>query len=274
MRKKGPKIGLALGAGGARGLAHIGVLKTLEKEGIIPDCIAGVSMGSLVGAYYCLGQDLDELEKEVLAFNRRRALKKLVDPNNPKKSLIKGKKIEKYINETTGGATFRNLKKPFKVVTTDLESGKEIILEKGNLTKALLASISVPGIFPPVKIYGKHLVDGGVVNFTPTDVVEDMGADLVIGVDLIIRREAKLDKSPSILSSLIQSYEIVRSQGAKLKNKDHKKELVMIEPKIKGTIDSFKFYKIERFIQEGERAAKKALPQIKRKLKKLEKQFK
>ncbi len=99
LKNSKPKIGLVLGGGGARGLAHIGVLKELEKEGIKPDLIVGVSMGALIGTYYALGMDLQYLEKEVISLNRRKALKEFFDVSNPKKGLIKGKKIEKYIRK-------------------------------------------------------------------------------------------------------------------------------------------------------------------------------
>ncbi len=263
------KIGLALGAGGARGLAHIGVLKVLEKEGLIPDYVAGSSMGSLIGAYYCLGFDLEELEKEVKTFSRARAVSRLMDLNNPRKSLIKGKKVERYIDNLLKGSTFKDLERPFRVVATDLGSGEEVILEKGSLTKSLMASISVPGIFPPVRRYNKNLVDGGVANFTPVDVVADMGADFIIGVDLIIRRRHQ-PRSPGMFSSLIQSYEIIRKKGSKVKVKDGTKDTVLIKPEIKGAIDSFRFSDINRFIMEGERAAKRNLPVMRRKLRELE----
>ena len=255
------KIGIALGGGGARGVAHIGVLKTLEKAGISPDYVVGVSMGSLIGAYYCLGFDLDYLEEEVCSLTKSKAIKKFLDLNNPKKSLIKGKKIEKYIDKINKESTFKDLKKPFKVVSTDLFTGEEVVLDEGNLTKALMSSISVPGIFPPVKLKGRYLVDGGVMNTTPVNVVEDMGADIIIGVDLVIQRGGEVSE-PNIFSSLIQSYEVIRSQGAKSKLKDVSKKLIVIEPHLRETVDSFKFYDMRKFIRSGEIAAEKVLGDI------------
>ena len=264
--QKKPTIGVALGGGGARGLAHIGVLKVLEKNGTKPDYIAGVSMGAFVGACYSLGADLEKMEKEATSFNRAKAIKRTVDLNNPKKSILKGDKVYKYIKKWVGETTFADTHIPLRIIATDLASGEEVVLKRGNLADAVRASISVPGIFPPVKINNRYLVDGGVLNCTPVNVLEKMGADIIIGVDLIIKRKVEL-KKPSMIATLVQSYEVMRSHGAKNDVEKTNKNAIIIKPHLRGTIDSFKFYNINKFIESGEKAAQKDLARIKRRIK-------
>lgn len=269
---KEPKIGLALGGGGARGIAHIGALKVLEKEGIKIDYLSGVSMGSFIGACYVAGISLEEMEKEALSFNKKKAIKLFLDIANPKRSLIKGVKVANYIRDFLKNKNFEDTKIPFKTVATDLSNGKEVVLDKGSLANAVRASIGVPGIFPPVKIGESYLVDGGIVNCTPVDLVEKMGADIIIGVDLIIKREIKLEKAPGMVTSLVQSFEIIRSHGTLSNIKKVSRDVILIKPHLRGAIDSFKFYDIDKFIDSGERAAREAMPEIKRKIESFKRQ--
>jgi NTE family protein len=259
MKKK--KIGLALGGGGARGLAHIGVLKVLRQAGIKIDFIAGTSMGALIGAVYALGLDMAEIEKEVISFDKKKAIISLFDFGKPGSSILKGDKIYRYIDALLLGKHFSETNIPFKAVATDLETGEEIILDKGKIVDAIMASISVPGIFPPVKIGSTYLIDGGVVNPTPIDVVKKMGADKIIGVDLISTKGKNFTSSPGMISTLLQSYEIIRTQAVKFKLAENN-EAIMIKPKIRGAVESFKFYDIVKFIKSGEEATKEALPEI------------
>lgn len=243
------------------------MLKVLEREGIIPSIIVGCSIGSLIGAYYSLGFDLAQLEEKFLSLNNKKAIKEFVDAGNPKRSLLKGKKIERYIDKNiVKGSTFKDLKKEFKVVTTDLATGDEIILEKGSLTKSLLASSSIPGIFPPVKIEDNYLVDGGLSNITPIDIVSDMGADIIIGVDLVIKDPAKL-KDPGMLKTLLQSYEIMRAQETKSKiKKINQKNTIIIQPDARDPIDSFRFNNVKGVIESGERSTEKVISKIKKQI--------
>jgi NTE family protein len=261
------KIGLALGGGGARGLAHLGVLKVLKRENIKIDYICGVSMGAFMGSYYALGLDLEALEKEVVKTTKRKAVKELLDLNGFKVSILKGKKTDKYIRKYLNNYKFSDTKIPLNIVATDLANGDEILLKKGDISEAVLASLSVPGIFPPVKIDDRYLIDGGVVNCTPVDVVEKMGADFIIGVDLVMKRNIKLDK-PGLVTTLMQSYEIIRTHGIKHKIDSVLKDKIIIKPKLNGTIDSFKFYDIDKFIKAGEDEAEKMLPEIRKYMKK------
>lgn len=270
MTVKKKKIGIALGGGGARGIAHIGVLKVLEEENIDIDIVAGVSMGAIIGACYSLGISTGEMEREAISMNKRKAVSNLMDLARPSKSLLKGEKAYKFISKFIGAKTFEETKIPFGVIATDLEGGDEVVINSGNIARAVQASMSVPGIFPPVKIGDNYLIDGGVVNPTPTDLARKMGADLVIGVDLVLKKRVKLN-NPGIVTTLLQSYEIIRSQAVKFKigRQEENGDPIIIQPEIRSTIDSFKFYNIHKFIESGEEATRKALPEIRKRIKEL-----
>ena len=263
------KIGLALGGGGARGLAHFGVLKVLKREGINIDFVSGVSMGAIIGSLFALGLDLESIEKEVLKFNYKVKILGIIDIDFfSKKSFLKGKKpykfIEKFIDDN---ANFEDTKIPFTIVATDLNTGEEAVLNKGNILEAVKASSCVPGLFPSVKIGDDFYVDGGVVNPTPVDVVQDMGADIVIAVDLVAKKYVNL-KQPSFFDTLMRTYNIIRAQAVKFKMKQVGESMILIKPEIGGIVDSFKFDNMDRFIKAGEEAAEKMLPEIRERIEK------
>ncbi len=259
-QKKKPKVGLALGSGGSWGLAHIGILKVLEENNIPIDYIAGSSMGSIIGAYYALNPNIKKLEKVTSSLTKWR-LTKLADIGIPKTSLIKGNRIRDFLKELIEDKSFSDTKIPFKIVTTDLESGKEVLIDKGKLVDAIMASISIPGIFPPIRLPEGLLVDGGVINPTPVNIVKKMGSDVVIGVDLTMKSKIEL-KNPSIYQTLMRSYEILRTQSTKF-NIDEKDENLLILKPDTTKLRSFKFYEIQKFIDEGEKIAREVLPKIK-----------
>jgi len=261
-----PKIGLTLGSGGARGIAHIGVLKVLEKYNIPIDYIAGASSGAFVGAYYSLNREISGIEKIFLDLTKKKVLS-FMDPINPKKALIAGNKIKQEIYKILENKSFNDLKIPLTIVATDLENGKEVHIKKGSLADAVRASIGIPGIFYPVRLNDKWLVDGGLINATPVDVAKEMGADFVIAVDLTMGNNVNF-KDPTIVGALIQSFDIMRTELTKLKIQSVK-DLVLIQPIVddRNEIDSLRFYEAKRFIKAGEEAAEKAIPEIKRKIK-------
>lgn len=174
------KIGVALGGGAFRGLAHIGVLQTLEKYGLKPDIVTGTSMGALVGGVYACGMDLRLMERFCYSISE----KDLVDVGHPREGLIVGNRIEVLLRTLTGNKTFEQANLPFAAVATDLELGERAVLREGWIYQAIRASISIPAIFRPYKLAGRTYVDGGVVDRVPITTAREMGADFVIGVDV------------------------------------------------------------------------------------------
>jgi NTE family protein len=177
-----PSIGLALGGGAARGFAHIGVLRVLLEHGIKPDIIVGTSIGAVVGACYAAGK-LDELADWALGLNTRRILGYL-DVSLAGSGLIGGDRLAKRLEESLGNMTFADLPCKFAAIATEIGTGHEIWLTRGRLVEALRASYALPGIFSPVRLGGKWLVDGALVNPLPISAARALGARLVIGVNL------------------------------------------------------------------------------------------
>ncbi len=267
------KIGLALGSGAARGLAHIGVLSVLQKEGIPIDVIAGTSAGAVAGAVYAWNQDTTRIKKEALEVNWKK-LAPLIDPSLPKTGLIKGKKIRDLLISYVGGnIKFSDLKIPFACVATDIETGEEVVIDRGSVPEALRASISVPAIFTVVKWEGRYLVDGGLVNPVPVSVVKRMGADFIIAVNVLPdvtgrvakmgKGQAEVKKEPNIFQVIMQSiyiatYSLVRSS---VEDAD-----IVIEPDV-AHIGAGDFNRTQELIVRGEQAAQNVIPEIKRRLK-------
>jgi len=176
------KVGLALGSGSARGLAHLGVIKALEEAGIEVDFIAGTSIGAVIGAIYAAGK-LDALEATFQTFDWKK-MASFFDVVLPKSGLLDGAKVSKFVRAHIHADVIEALPKPFVAVATDIISGEEVVIRSGDVIEAVRASISVPGIFTPVRNNGRILVDGGLVNPVPVSAVRAMGAEFVIAVDL------------------------------------------------------------------------------------------
>ncbi len=177
--KKRPTVGIALSGGSARGLAHIGILEVLEENSIPIDYIAGTSMGALIGALYSSGIP----PKRIKEFFSEINWQSIADLEIPKDGLIKGKRAEEYLASEIGNKSFGQLNIPLAVVAADIKTGSEVIFDKGDVAEAVHASAAIPVIFSPVKIKNMELVDGGIVNPAPVDIVKKMGADIVIGID-------------------------------------------------------------------------------------------
>lgn len=177
-----PKIGLALGSGSARGLAHLGVIRALAEAGIEVDFVAGTSMGALIGAIHAAGK-LDDLEATFQSFDWKKTLS-FFDVVLPKSGLLDGARIGELVRAHIRAEAIEALPKPFAAVATDIVSGEEVVIRAGDVIEAVRASISVPGIFTPVRSNGRILVDGGLTNPVPVSAVRAMGAEFVIAVDL------------------------------------------------------------------------------------------
>jgi NTE family protein len=177
-------IGLALGSGAARGLAHIGVLKVLEEAAIPICCIAGTSIGAFIGALYAAGVPIQQMEKTLCDLDWR-ALTRLLAPTLPTSGLLDGRKVANFMAELLPVQTFEELSIPLAVTATDVESGEALVIHQGSLLKGLHAATAFPGIFTPAPWNGRFLVDGGLCNPVPADVAYRMGARRVIGVSAI-----------------------------------------------------------------------------------------
>ena len=177
-----PRIGLALGSGSARGLAHIGVLRALNEAHVTVDVVAGTSMGAVIGAVFASGK-IDGLTAKLLNLDWQ-SIVALLDPVFPRSGLINSQKIAEFVRAHVPSARIEDLLMPFAAVSTDITNGEQVVATTGDLTEAVHASIAVPGIITPVRSNGRILVDGGLVNPVPVSVARAMGADLVIAVDL------------------------------------------------------------------------------------------
>ena len=264
-KKNIPKIGLALGSGGARGLAHIGVLKSLEKHHIPVDIIAGSSIGSFFGAYYARHQSSKKLEDMIMKFSRK-SLMELLDLT-VKGGIVKGLKTEKFIEDILEVTQFQDLKIPFAAVATDFNTAESVIYTNGNLIKAVRASISVPTFYQPI-IYKKRLLaDGGLSDPIPVDVAKSLGADITIGVNLdevytdnILTAIPSLSKTPRHAINILQHNLALHSA----KTAD-----LIISPQNSFNIGFlgwnyiFDNKKAQEIILTGEKATDEAIPAIK-----------
>ncbi|MCZ0754207.1 patatin-like phospholipase family protein [Anoxybacillus sp. J5B_2022] len=247
-----PKIGLALGSGGARGFAHLGVIKVLEEEGVPIDYIAGSSMGALVAALYASGLGIDRLYKLAKAFRRN----DFIDLTIPKMGLVAGKRIKEFIRLVTKGKQIEELAIPIAIVATDIQKGEKVVFRNGDIATAVRASISIPGIFVPEVVNGRMLVDGGVIDRIPVSVAREMGADLVIGVDV---SHVKADGNiTSIFDVILQSIDIL--QDELVRHREYASD-VMIRPHVEQ-YSSRAFTHTEEIIKIGEEEARKQMSTI------------
>lgn len=252
---------LVLGGGGARGLSNIGVLKVLErhigKDNMPFDMIIGTSIGSLIGAAYCLGIEPVELERMAGEFNWHN----IVDIAFHSTGLVKGERFEGIISEMIRGKSFADMRTPFALTTTDLDTGEEFVHTSGDLVKLIRASCSWPGIFSAVEINGRHLVDGGVRNSIPTKAAKKFGATFILAVNpgfAVMKMKVK-----NAIKSLIQSVQIM---GEELNFYQSGNADIVIKPEL-GGLDQFDFDKAEVIIREGEIAAEEKIKEIRQKLK-------
>ena len=251
--KKNIKIGLALGGGGARGFAHLGAIKAFEENGITFDFIAGTSVGSLVGALYASGFTSDEmlkLGKEISVKDiKTNKIKFMPSPTDG---------IQNFIKKNLGDINIEDLKKPFCAVAVDIKSGKEVNIKRGNLAKAVAGSCAVPGVFNFVDFEDYRLLDGGLLNTIPSDVVKGMGADFIVAIDCNPSRGYGTD-STKFIELMSASIRILMKSNA-VKGRMYAD--VLIEPDTKR-FKSTNFNGSEDMIMEGYNACLKQIPFIK-----------
>ncbi|WP_078381006.1 patatin-like phospholipase family protein [Sutcliffiella halmapala] len=251
---KGPKIGVALGSGGARGFAHLGVLKVLQEENIPVDLIAGSSMGALVGSFYAMGHDMERLYKIATAFKRKYYL----DFTVPKMGFVSGNRVKDLFRMFTQNKNIEDLSIPLSIVTTDLEKAEKVVLTTGSIADAVRASISIPGIFVPEKLNGRLLVDGGVVDRVPASVAKEMGADIVIAIDVShVKTNEPID---SIFDVILQTIDIMQNELVK---RSELEADVMIRPPV-AHYSSRAFTNIDEIIRIGEEETKRQIPLIRK----------
>lgn len=280
-------VGLVLGAGSARGLAHIGVIRVLEREGIAVDVVAGSSMGALIAAAWAVGKSADEMEQIALSVKGKRAFLKLLDPMFPGAGFFRGLRVYKFLQSIVDDLTFADTLIPLKIIATDLNTMEEVIFTEGKLIDAIRASISIPGVFRPVSSNGHTLIDGGITDPVPVNVLAHAGVSKIITVNTIPnieqmkerdryrsemvgasrhkRRGAMQETGPvvetpsSIINIYMRSMHAMQSQIAEANclNAD-----VVLRPNVRDGI-WYDFYSPEKYIRAGEEAAVAALPQLK-----------
>lgn len=254
------KIGIALGGGAAKGFAHIGVIKMLEANGFAPAVVAGTSAGSVVGALYASGMNAFELQDKAVALDEAR----IRDLQFSSGGLVLGQKLEDYVNEQVHRKPLEQLAKPFVAVATRLEDGERTVFARGNTGQAVRASSSVPGVFQPVTIGKYHFVDGGIVSPVPVDAARQLGAEVVVAVD--ISSKARGQAPSHMLGALNQSIAIM---GQKLGQAELARADVIIRPQVldMGPAD---FTQRASAIVEGEKAALAAMPQLRERVARLQ----
>jgi NTE family protein len=253
------KIALVLGGGGTRGFAHVGVIKALEAQGIVPDIIVGTSVGSAIGALYAAGYTGFQLQEMSIPMKEER----VIDWSWPNRGLFTGKPLQNFINQAVTQLPLEKLRRTFAVVATDLASGEKTVFRTGNTGLAVSASCAVPGIFQPVVINGRSYVDGGLVRPIAASEARALGADFVIAVN--ISNQPQHNKTETTMDVLMQTFDIM-SQSInryELQNAD-----VVIRP-VTREIAQASLNDRHLAILEGEKAVAVILPELKARLEKL-----
>jgi NTE family protein len=251
-----PRLGLALGGGAARGFAHIGVIQVLEENKIRPDLVAGTSAGSLVAALYASGKNGVQLAQLAESMDEGA----ITDWDFPGRALIRGDALMRYVRAQTGGHNIEQLAMPLGIVATDLDNGQGVLFQRGDIGLAVRASSAVPAVFQPVKIGAREYVDGGLVAPVPVRYARQMGAEVVIAVDISAVPDGAV--TSDAMRMLLQTFAIMSRSinGYELRDAD-----VVLRPKLPG-VSSADFASRKRSILAGREAALAALPQIKARL--------
>lgn len=252
--KKPPKIGLALGGGAARGFAHVGVIQVLEEAGIRPDLVVGTSAGSLVGAIYASGKTGAQLQQ--VAESMEEAA--LTDWTLPlfSRGVFRGEALARYVSNQVNGRTIESMSIPLGIVATDLQSGQGVLFRQGDVGIAVRASSAVPAVFLPVRINGREYVDGGLVAPVPVHYARDMGAELVIAVDISSSPDANL--ANDTVQLLLQTFAIM---GSSINRYELKGADLVVKPSL-SNLKGADFTTRRRAIEAGRAAMLSALPQL------------
>lgn len=257
-RSRPPRVGLALGGGAARGFAHVGVIQVLEQSGIRPDVVVGTSAGSLVAALYASGKTPTELEQAAMQMEEAA----ITDWTLPifNRGLLRGEALARYVNRQVQGKQMQEMKIPLGILATDLTSGKGMLFQRGDTGTAVRASSAVPGVFTPVNILGRDYVDGGLVAPVPVEQARQMGAELVIAVD--ISSSPQDSNGSDALRVVLQTFTIM---GQSINNHVLKEAEVVVRPALNG-VGSADFAARQRSMVAGREAMKAALPRLREQL--------
>jgi len=253
---KPPRIGLALGGGAARGFAHIGVIQALEESGLRPDLVVGTSAGSLVAALYASGKRPAELVQLADAMDESA----ITDWAFPGRGLIRGEALARFVREHTGGRTIEAMAVPLGIVATDLDSGAPILFQRGDTGMAVRASSAVPAVFQPVRIGAREYVDGGLVSPVPVRFARQMGAELVIAVDISAAPDG--NATGDAMRMLLQTFAIM---GRSINNFELRDADVVLRPRLPG-VSGADFAARKKSIQAGREATLAALAELRSKL--------
>ena len=250
-----PRLGLALGGGAARGFAHVGVIQVLEANGIRPDVVAGTSAGSLVAALYASGKHAAELERVAMGMDEAT----LTDWTMPlaSRGLLRGEALARYVRQAVGGRLIEQMALPLGILATDLGNGQGVLFRRGDTAQAVRASSAVPGVFNPVAIAGHEYVDGGLVAPVPVRQAREMGAEVVLAIDISADPQdipanglfSLLPKTTAIMGQSINRLELARAD-------------VVVRPSLAG-VGSADFASRQRSIEGGRAAMQAALPRLK-----------
>lgn len=256
-----PRLGLALGGGAARGFAHVGVIQVLEQNGIRPDLVVGTSAGSLVAALYASGMSAVELERAALAMEEAT----LTDWTLPLlgRGMLRGEALSRYVRKAVNGMLIEQMRIPLGVLATDLSSGQGIVFRRGDTAQAVRASSAVPGVFSPVPIAGREYVDGGLVAPVPVRQAREMGAELVLAIDISSTPDG--NRADGSLEVLLQTFAIM---GQSINRHELTGADLVVRPALKG-VGSADFAARKRSIEAGRIAMKAALPQLQAQLARL-----
>lgn len=254
--KRPEKIGLALSGGSVRGAAHLGVLEVLEREGIRPQCVAGASAGSLVGALYCAGISVEEMKSR----GRETRWTQLGRITRPRLGFFDISRLESYVDDLIERRTFDQLPVPFAAVAVDILRGEVVVLREGSVARAVRASCALPGAFTPLEDGDRLLVDGGLLNNLPVSVVREMGADYVIAVDL-----SSMVGEHRRPKNIVEMWGLTFNMLVSLTHSEAELADCLIRPNLVG-FNLVDFSQTEALIEEGRAAAEAALPRLRKDL--------
>lgn len=267
-----PHLGLALSGGGARGLAHIGVIRALENAGIRPHYLAGTSMGGIIAAFYAAGMKADELQQIAQVSSQTRNILRLLDFAFHQKGFFRGNRVRAFFEHYLQDKTFADLQIPLTLIAVDLNSGREVHFNDGLVVNALRATVSLPGLMVPFEMDGMRLVDGGLLNTLPVDVVQKMGADIVLAVNVNGNRNNswhEIARFPPVaslfggpLTVLGDSLDVLIRQQYVYKslNTDN---ILLVQPKLPDDVNTLKGYqRVPEIVACGEEAARTLLPAL------------